>query len=147
MILNDSVIKSVLISQDYLIEGGNQLVGGSAEFNSTATIEMSDSQAGPKDIYEFYDKLDQDDVNANSKTKVYLLEIFKEQIEVLQKRCQEIDYPLLAEYDFKNDPNIPNIDIYLRPNATLRPYQEKRFLNYFYFTCLSLLRNSLNFNF
>jgi DNA excision repair protein ERCC-3 len=40
-------------------------------------------------------------------------------------RCQEIDYPLLAEYDFKNDPIIPNIDIDLRPNATLRPYQEK----------------------
>jgi DNA excision repair protein ERCC-3 len=40
-------------------------------------------------------------------------------------RCQELDYPLVAEYDFRNDTNIPNIDIALRPNATLRPYQEK----------------------
>lgn len=31
----------------------------------------------------------------------------------------------MAEYDFRNDTNIPNIDIDLRPNATLRPYQEK----------------------
>jgi DNA excision repair protein ERCC-3 len=80
----------------------------------------------PKDIFEYYDKLDQDDGNdlANKK-KLMLIEIEKEHIEVLQKRCQELDYPLLAEYDFRNDTNMPNIDIDLRPNATLRPYQEK----------------------
>ena len=29
------------------------------------------------------------------------------------------------QYDFKNDTNLPNIGIQLRPNAILRPYQEK----------------------
>ena len=123
VIMNDHVLKSIIINQDYTVEGGGQSM-----VSDFPVVEMPDANAatgGAKDIYEFYDKLDQDDANANSKTKVYLLEIFKDQIETLQKRCQEIDYPLLAEYDFKNDPNIPNIDIHLKPNATLRPYQEK----------------------
>lgn len=39
--------------------------------------------------------------------------------------CQELDYPLLEEYDFRNDVNLKNLKIELRPNAILRPYQEK----------------------
>lgn len=27
----------------------------------------------------------------------------KEKIEVIQKRCIELEHPLLAEYDFRND--------------------------------------------
>lgn len=82
----------------------------------------------PKDIFEMYENMDQDDIaeaSTKTKAKVAQLEIFKDQIETLQKRCQDLDYPLLAEYDFRNDSNIPNIDIDLKPNATLRPYQEK----------------------
>merc|ERR1719213_187901 len=36
-----------------------------------------------------------------------------------------MDYPLLAEYDFRNDTINPDINIDLKPMATLRPYQEK----------------------
>jgi hypothetical protein len=89
VILNDPVIKQILVNQDYTIEGGGGQFSAGAEFSAASASEMmmSDAQAaGPKDIYEFYDKLDQDDVNANSRTKVYLLEIHKDQIEVLQKR-------------------------------------------------------------
>ncbi|KAH9406425.1 TFIIH basal transcription factor complex helicase XPB subunit [Tyrophagus putrescentiae] len=43
----------------------------------------------------------------------------------IQKRCIELEYPLLAEYDFKNDTRNPDMNIDLKPNATLRPYQEK----------------------
>jgi DNA excision repair protein ERCC-3 len=80
----------------------------------------------PKDIFDYYDKMDQDDgVDELKKKNIILLEIQPEQIETLQKTCQDLDYPLLAEYDFKNDTNLPNIGIQLRPNAILRPYQEK----------------------
>merc|ERR1712045_232958 len=37
----------------------------------------------------------------------------------------QLDYPLLAEYDFRNDTHNPDINIDLKPMATLRPYQEK----------------------
>jgi hypothetical protein len=38
-----------------------------------------------------------------------LNEISQEKIEVIQKRCIELDYPLLAEYDFRNDTVNPDI--------------------------------------
>lgn len=46
-------------------------------------------------------------------------------IEELQKRCIQLEYPLLAEYDFRNDSVNPDINIDLKPTAVLRPYQEK----------------------
>uniref|UniRef100_A0AAQ5ZP82 General transcription and DNA repair factor IIH helicase/translocase subunit XPB n=1 Tax=Amphiprion ocellaris TaxID=80972 RepID=A0AAQ5ZP82_AMPOC len=48
-----------------------------------------------------------------------------EMIEELQKRCIQLEYPLLAEYDFRNDTLNPDINIDLKPTAVLRPYQEK----------------------
>lgn len=38
-----------------------------------------------------------------------ILFFFQEKIEVIQKRCIELDYPLLAEYDFRNDTVNPDI--------------------------------------
>lgn len=45
--------------------------------------------------------------------------------QVIQKRCIELEHPLLAEYDFRNDTVNPDINIDLKPTAVLRPYQEK----------------------
>ena len=42
------------------------------------------------------------------------------QIEDVQKRCIALEYPLLAEYDFRNDKNIPDLPIDLKPTTTLR---------------------------
>ena len=49
----------------------------------------------------------------------------QEQLETLQKRTMELDFPLLAEYDFRHDDVNPDINIDLKPMAILRPYQEK----------------------
>uniref|UniRef100_A0A8K9XT64 General transcription and DNA repair factor IIH helicase/translocase subunit XPB n=1 Tax=Oncorhynchus mykiss TaxID=8022 RepID=A0A8K9XT64_ONCMY len=48
-----------------------------------------------------------------------------EMIEELQKRCINMEYPLLAEYDFRNDTVNPDINMDLKATAVLRPYQEK----------------------
>ena len=100
------------------------------EKESLSAQEMAVDEASneniPKDIFDYYDKMDQDDgFDELKKKQIILLEIKPDQIEILQKACQELDYPLLAEYDFKNDTNLLNIGIQLRPNAILRPYQEK----------------------
>ena len=42
---------------------------------------------------------------------------------MLQQRTMAIDYPLLAEYDFRNDTVNADINIDLKPTAMLRPYQ------------------------
>lgn len=80
----------------------------------------------PDDIANFYDKIDneeEDEDEANLKTVSF--EVNQEKIEIIQKRCIDIDYPLLAEYDFRNDTHNPDINIDLKPAAVLRPYQEK----------------------
>ncbi|VDQ11976.1 unnamed protein product [Trichobilharzia regenti] len=65
-------------------------------------------------------------VPSDSKVPVVLaLEVNQDQIEILQKRCIELEVPLLAEYDFRLDRVNKDISIDLKASTTLRPYQEK----------------------
>ncbi|KAJ3389322.1 hypothetical protein HDU84_008869 [Entophlyctis sp. JEL0112] len=52
-------------------------------------------------------------------------EILKEKVEEVKKRCNEIDYPLMEEYDFRHDKDNPDLDINLSPKCQIRDYQEK----------------------
>ncbi|KMY98856.1 general transcription and DNA repair factor IIH helicase subunit XPB [Drosophila simulans] len=91
-----------------------------------AVVAADGTTAVPEDITDFYEKIDkeeEDEDEANLKTVSF--EVAQEKIEVIQKRCIEIEHPLLAEYDFRNDTNNPDINIDLKPAAVLRPYQEK----------------------
>ncbi|XP_050470449.1 general transcription and DNA repair factor IIH helicase subunit XPB isoform X3 [Bombus huntii] len=83
--------------------------------------------AVPEDITTFYDKMDKEDEDEEEEheLKTVSFEVNQEKIEVIQKRCIELEYPLLAEYDFRNDTVNPDINIDLKPSAVLRPYQEK----------------------
>lgn len=78
----------------------------------------------PADLYEFYEQMDKDE-EEEEETQTVSFEVKQEMIEELQKRCIHLDYPLLAEYDFRNDSVNPDINIDLKPTAVLRPYQEK----------------------
>lgn len=66
---------------------------------------------------------DADDENADD--TVHSFEIASENVETVKKRCQEIDYPMLEEYDFRNDSRNPDLEIDLKPSTQIRPYQEK----------------------
>jgi len=84
----------------------------------------------PEDITDFYNKIDAEDEDdeadavANKKTMVSF-EVNQEKLEVLQQRTMMLEYPLLAEYDFRNDTHNPDVNMDLKPMAILRPYQEK----------------------
>ncbi|OXB55099.1 hypothetical protein ASZ78_004933 [Callipepla squamata] len=85
-----------------------------------STSQEADAQNKPDvpaDLFEFYEQMDKDEEEEE--------ETQTEMIEELQKRCIHLDYPLLAEYDFRNDSVNPDINIDLKPTAVLRPYQEK----------------------
>ncbi|KAI9274827.1 P-loop containing nucleoside triphosphate hydrolase protein [Phascolomyces articulosus] len=71
------------------------------------------------------DKEDEDEEDLNGTEQVHSFEIAVEHIEPIKKRCTEIDYPMLEEYDFRNDTANPNLDIDLKPTTLIRPYQEK----------------------
>ena len=49
------------------------------------------------------------------------------QVEHVKARCLPggLNYPMLEEYDFRNDTVNPNLAIELKPHVELRPYQEK----------------------
>ncbi|KAN0061471.1 DNA repair helicase RAD25 [Thecaphora frezii] len=64
------------------------------------------------------DELDEDDT-------VHSFEIAEEFIEQVKKRCNDIGYPMLEEYDFRNDQLNADLEIDLKPITHIRPYQEK----------------------
>ncbi|KAI0847890.1 DNA repair helicase rad25 [Daldinia vernicosa] len=71
-----------------------------------------------------YDALREDDDDDNQEA-VHAFEIYDTSIEVVQKRALEIQYPMLEEYDFRNDDRNANLEIDLRPATQIRSYQEK----------------------
>lgn len=72
------------------------------------------------DVYAALNE-DEDD----EKETTYNFEIPDAAVEVVQKRCLDLSYPILEEYDFRFDRVNPHLKIDLRPNTQIRPYQEK----------------------
>ncbi|XP_032209857.1 general transcription and DNA repair factor IIH helicase subunit XPB isoform X1 [Mustela erminea] len=92
-----------------------------------STSRVTDPQSKsdiPTDLFDFYEQMDKDE-EEEEETQTVSFEVKQEMIEELQKRCIHLEYPLLAEYDFRNDSVNPDINIDLKPTAVLRPYQEK----------------------
>lgn len=137
-LLKDPVIQECRLKQDLTLIGSSvtttdknvPTTSKEADDKSTNSASASSnpdappSSDVPNDIYDFYEKLEKEDEETDD-VQVVSVEINQEKIEVLQKRCIELEYPLLAEYDFKNDTVNPDINLDLRPIAILRPYQEK----------------------
>lgn len=97
--------------------------------NGAASTSRSEEPVAPKpdvpaDLFEFYEQMDKDEEEEEEQHTVSF-EVKQEMIEELQKRCIHMEYPLLAEYDFRNDTVNPDVNIDLKPTAVLRPYQEK----------------------
>ena len=88
--LNDREIKDIIINQESNLDEYSR----PRDFSSgMPDIDSVGKDAVPKDIFEYYDKLDQDDDSTNSKkTKLFLLEIQKDKIETLQKRLAKVFY-------------------------------------------------------
>lgn len=86
---------------------------------------VSGDQPVPEDLVSYFEQMENNDEDDFEDTNIVSFEVNQEMIETLQKRCIELEYPLLAEYDFRNDTVNPDINIDLKPCAILRPYQEK----------------------
>lgn len=55
---------------------------------------------------------------------VHSFEIARDFVEVAQKRCLDLGYPISEEYAFRDDTTNAELPIDLRPHARIRPYQE-----------------------
>ncbi|KAJ0427459.1 putative DNA helicase chromatin remodeling SNF2 family [Helianthus annuus] len=59
--------------------------------------------------------------------EAHSFEIDPSQVENVKQRClpNALNYPMLEEYDFRNDTINPDLEMELKPQAQPRPYQEK----------------------
>ncbi|KAF7972522.1 hypothetical protein HWV62_17812 [Athelia sp. TMB] len=87
--------------------------GGTSTAAPTADADLFTSVVGVD-----ADEIDEDDEN------VHAFEIDDAKIDDVKKRCNELEYPMLEEYDFRNDTVNANLDIDLKPATVIRPYQE-----------------------
>ncbi|MCP9257535.1 DNA excision repair protein haywire [Dirofilaria immitis] len=104
-------------------------IPGTQQQQQETKEKMQKSNDVPEDIDSYYGKLDGDDEDEDEEAiknlQLLTFEIKQESIEIVQKRCIELEYPLLAEYDFRNDTFNENLGIDLKSSTNLRPYQEK----------------------
>lgn len=130
-LLKDPVIQQCRLRRDGDDELLTSMLPNKPQASSSKIGEEKPVTNGtvPDDISQFYQQLDKDDeedettdIAANT---AVAFEVDPDKIEVIQKRCIELEHPLLAEYDFRNDSINPDINIDLKPTAILRPYQEK----------------------
>lgn len=80
----------------------------------SSTTAVSDPSAALRDE----DEEDESDV-------IHAFEIREGCVETVQRACLELNFPILEEYDFRCDELNANLEIDLRPNTQIRPYQEK----------------------
>ncbi|KAL1920170.1 uncharacterized protein VTP21DRAFT_1316 [Calcarisporiella thermophila] len=98
-------------------EEKNQEEGESAEGETAANEE--------DDLFNAVVRIEKEDEEDEESDQVHSFEIDPTSVEPVRKRCTELDYPMLEEYDFRNDSVNPNLEIDLKPHTTIRPYQEK----------------------
>lgn len=77
-------------------------------------------------IMELLQRQDKQDNETSSSLsyQVQSFEISHSHVEFVKKRCIELDYPMLEEYDFRNDTINPSMSINLKASTVIRSYQE-----------------------
>ena len=91
--------------------------GAGQKKDSEGTNTPTDgNETVPEDIQNFYSKIDaEDDEEDEAEVGSNKFVSFEEKSETLQQRTMAMEYPLLAEYDFRNDTLNPDINIDLKP--------------------------------
>lgn len=102
----------------------NQLsTTGGAETRPDAILD-GEGNAEP-DLFQVMINLEEVDEADQDEDRVYSFEVASEKVETIRRRCNQIDHPMIEEYDFRHDTSLSNLDIDLRPTTVIRPYQEK----------------------
>lgn len=137
MLLKDDVIGKLRLqtneqdkTSDGLVETqaptqGNLVIPGTKKNHEDEKSNNENNNEQQDDVENIYADVIADAEDENADDTVHSFEISSENVETVKKRCQEIDYPMLEEYDFRNDTRNPDLEIDLKPSTQIRPYQEK----------------------
>ncbi|KAG6854396.1 hypothetical protein C0991_007387 [Blastosporella zonata] len=122
----DNSIKAATFTTSKAPVKGNLTIPGTKETEKSKgdpTSQATTRSATDADLFTSVvgvesDEIDEDDEN------VHAFEITDSKIDDVKRRCNELEYPMLEEYDFRNDTVNANLDIDLKPATVIRPYQE-----------------------
>eukprot|EP00158_Paraphelidium_tribonemae_P008406 Partr_v1_DN28572_c1_g2_i4_m73795 putative dna repair helicase len=129
-LLKDDIIKGTIVSRDIAESEAPKIAAGSqlkavAEIESLNTNNDSDFETFEETMYNVDISIDNEEDLDGEGDRVYSFEIATSQVENVRRRCNQIDHPLIEEYDFHNDKTLANLDIDLKPTTIIRTYQEK----------------------
>lgn len=135
MLLKDPVIGELRIQSTENTVTSNGLVKSSAPTQGDLSIPGTkkpdaDGEKKENEVEDIFasvvgNKNNGEEDDYDDLETVHSFEIANESVEIVKRRCQEIEYPVLEEYDFRNDDRNPDLDIDLKPSTQIRPYQEK----------------------
>ncbi|KAA1117037.1 DNA repair helicase RAD25 [Puccinia graminis f. sp. tritici] len=115
-------------NQDSAPKKGDLVIPGTKTTNSNTEGGTGTAAEKPKnaddDLFGAIIGVDNVDENDDDDA-VHSFEVQGAEIENVKRRCAELDYPMLEEYDFRNDTVNPTLEIDLKPATQIRPYQEK----------------------
>lgn len=122
----DNSIRAATFTTSKAPVKGNLVIPGTKEAEKKKEELANGKTAGRKTDAELFtsvvgvehDEVEEDDDN------VHAFEIDDTKIDDVKKRCNELEYPMLEEYDFRNDTVNANLEIDLKPSTVIRPYQE-----------------------
>jgi len=130
MVLRE-LLRDPTIAQARVVEDHTAEVDGDGFLTHSKAEEMKENLHILKEPGD--DSDDDDDEGGNSQEKqeqgpktVVSFQVRGEAVEQVKRQAIELDYPLMEEYDFRNDvvnPNVPQMD--LKPHTRIRRYQER----------------------
>jgi DNA excision repair protein ERCC-3 len=113
ILLKDKIIKDARVIKD---EVDVKLKYSNDQFGALITIDREDD-VEEENMTSFDPYKEQDFITS--------FEIENSMVEDVKRRCIELDFPLMEEYDFRHDDLTPNLKIDLSPKTLIRDYQEK----------------------
>ncbi|EKM78663.1 hypothetical protein AGABI1DRAFT_121098 [Agaricus bisporus var. burnettii JB137-S8] len=126
-IQQDNSIKATTFTTSKAPVKGNLVIPGAREpkkdDSTSGRMPGSGSNAADTNLFTSVVGVESDDIEEDDDS-VHAFEIHDSKIDEVKKRCDELKYPMLEEYDFRNDTVNANLDIDLKPATVIRPYQE-----------------------
>ncbi|PSR88991.1 hypothetical protein PHLCEN_2v4953 [Hermanssonia centrifuga] len=122
--ITDNSIKAATFTTSKAPVKGSLVIAGTKEPEKKKDeLPHGKGASGDADLFTSVVGVDADEVDEDD-DNVHAFEIDDGKIDDVKKRCNELEYPMLEEYDFRNDTINANLDIDLKPSTVIRPYQE-----------------------
>jgi len=128
------LLRDPLISQARVVEDVSAGLekDGDGFFVQTKAQEMEENlqmlkdeeESEDEDVYE-YGTSENEKKQQQPRLTTVSFQVKGEQVEVVKKQAIDLDYPLMEEYDFRNDRMNPDVPMDLKPNTRIRRYQER----------------------